>query len=484
MTAPPASSPPDPALRFYRFRSVDALIGPRAELAKSQIFFADPESLNDPMEGFKDVVWRGDAIAWRNHLRHYLIGLMQTVGLVLVMGPDYDAVKRHDFTFSTSDRLPTDKFRVLFETITADFFADSRIAAYPAQLARRNGIRRAELLFYLSTLHGRALQIVLQAFEKSRAAPSSSASPMLQGLGPEPLDDAYFSTLHAAEQEPAGAEMTAEFFGTVQTLLDQQDVVNSEARERIPPGWAALRFDYPSVYLGRLRNLMHTPWFTACFVDNCRHSAMWGNYADGHRGVCLEFRAVRDGGGKPALPLRRRVGWRGDGQSLEPIVDVMPHPFRPVRYTARYPELDFFSSLGRMTRGDLSFWFTGPAGSRSTAGDLMYAETPEWRNAYWEAHYQSVTTKLEDWAHEGEHRLILDSVLDTFDTPESRTLTYDFDSLSGIVFGMKTSASDKAAIVRLIREKCAAAGRESFDFRQAVHSGRSGKVEMQRLDLF
>lgn len=61
--------------RLYRFRSVDALIGKRAELADQYIYFAEPAALNDPLEGFKDIVWNGDATAWRNHnlrprLRH------------------------------------------------------------------------------------------------------------------------------------------------------------------------------------------------------------------------------------------------------------------------------------------------------------------------------------------------------------------------------------------------------------------------------
>jgi hypothetical protein len=40
---------------FYRFRSVDALLGERAELDSQEIYFASPAELNDPMEGFKDL---------------------------------------------------------------------------------------------------------------------------------------------------------------------------------------------------------------------------------------------------------------------------------------------------------------------------------------------------------------------------------------------------------------------------------------------
>ena len=56
---------------FFRFRSIDALLDKYHELEKQTIYFASPEELNDPMEGFRDIVWRGDKIVWINLLRHY-----------------------------------------------------------------------------------------------------------------------------------------------------------------------------------------------------------------------------------------------------------------------------------------------------------------------------------------------------------------------------------------------------------------------------
>lgn len=133
--------------RFYRFRSVDALLGTRSELADQYIYFAEPSSLNDPLEGFKDIVWNGDAIAWRNHLRHYLLCLMQTVSILHIMGPSYDAVSKHDFALTTPARLPTDQYRALFGGICDRFFENTQIAAYPTRLASRGPMRRDEWLF-------------------------------------------------------------------------------------------------------------------------------------------------------------------------------------------------------------------------------------------------------------------------------------------------------------------------------------------------
>jgi hypothetical protein len=60
---------------FYRFRSIRSLLGEHQELQNQSIFFASPEQLNDPMEGFRDIYWHGDTIAWNNLFRHYLICL-------------------------------------------------------------------------------------------------------------------------------------------------------------------------------------------------------------------------------------------------------------------------------------------------------------------------------------------------------------------------------------------------------------------------
>ena len=45
---------------FYRFRSMKYLLGEEyQELENQAIYFASPKELNDPMEGFRDIVWIG-----------------------------------------------------------------------------------------------------------------------------------------------------------------------------------------------------------------------------------------------------------------------------------------------------------------------------------------------------------------------------------------------------------------------------------------
>ena len=78
-------------VHYYRFRPTDALLDKRKELENQEIYFAPPEDLNDPMEGFKDLFWRGDEIVWRNFLKHYLLCLEGTPETTPA-GPQFRAV--------------------------------------------------------------------------------------------------------------------------------------------------------------------------------------------------------------------------------------------------------------------------------------------------------------------------------------------------------------------------------------------------------
>lgn len=64
-------------VEIYRFRSMEKLLGsPYQELERQSISFSGLEDLNDPMEGFRDIVWSGDVILWTNLFRHYVFCLV------------------------------------------------------------------------------------------------------------------------------------------------------------------------------------------------------------------------------------------------------------------------------------------------------------------------------------------------------------------------------------------------------------------------
>ena len=60
-------------VKFYRFRSMKYLLGEKyQELERRSIYFANPDKLNDPMEGFRDIVWDGDKPMARFRIRELI----------------------------------------------------------------------------------------------------------------------------------------------------------------------------------------------------------------------------------------------------------------------------------------------------------------------------------------------------------------------------------------------------------------------------
>lgn len=80
---------------IYRFRPTKALLGGHHELENQEIYFASLPELNDPLEGFKDLFWRGDAIVWKNLFRHYLLCFMQVVQLTVSRNSSYEVTAEH-----------------------------------------------------------------------------------------------------------------------------------------------------------------------------------------------------------------------------------------------------------------------------------------------------------------------------------------------------------------------------------------------------
>ena len=95
--------------------------------------------------------------------------------------------------------------------------------------------------------------------------------------------------------------------------------------------------------------------------------------------------------------------------------------------------------------------------------------------------YRDITIKTQDWEYEKEYRLILNSSLNNDTAKEDRILTYDFSSLKGIVFGIKTSMEDKLKIIEIIIKKCKETQRDNFEFFQAYYSPKDKNIQHRKI---
>lgn len=470
---------------FYRFRSIENLIGSRQELANQEIFFASPKDLNDPMEGFKDIFWKGDTIVWRNFFRHYIFCLERLCLLLVLVGEQEPLNVEMIPIIGNEDQLPTDEAKNISRETWNEFSRNKTISEFMNRLARRSKpIRRNELLFYISSIHIFAVETILRIFEAKGLKPSGTSHLRTSELELrvakvtksidllEQLESEHTNSANAAEQFYEAMRHT-------ETQLNLIGIAQPDSLSGFKNRNFVLR-DFPSQYLNKAEELLYPEWYVACFMSECSNASVWGNYGNNHSGVCLKFKSslVSE---HPSISLHRIHGWNSDG----PISGLVPHEFHKVDYVRKFVDVDFFRSLGRLPIPALNkFWLTNGAGERSICADEILSSSNEiWRSNYWSKFHHGITTKSRDWDYEKEYRLILSSSLIDFSDRKDRKLKYNFNDLDGIIFGIKTSLEHKLAIMEIIGKKCQTETRKDFNFYQASFSHDKGCITYAPMSL-
>jgi hypothetical protein len=155
---------------LYRFRPIDKLLHPHNELENQEIFFAHPSTLNDPMEGFTDIFWRGDAIVWENLFRHYLICLNTAWVLLAGCGEDHPLNWDHIPIIQFEDPSITPPQKAVYDEIFDDFFGNEAVSSYICALTHRtHPIRRNELAVHLRNFHLLAITVVHEYYERQNS---------------------------------------------------------------------------------------------------------------------------------------------------------------------------------------------------------------------------------------------------------------------------------------------------------------------------
>jgi len=459
-------------------------LGKFAELERQQIFFAERSKLNDPLEGLKSLFWLGDAVLWENLFRHYIGCFYYAACVLVIAGEDHPIGWQHVPLSSPLAAARTPLERELIEELTSVFLSHEAVKSLIEVLGKRKGpIRANELRAYLVTLHPLAIFEVL-ALLRQRGLFKGASSPEAHAeVSVATKRVVQLATLsESLDLETDGHADAREAIFAVQTNVSRQlDLVN---RYNLSHGGSAANrafalFDFPHDYPEKLEQLVYPEFYTACFSATYANSSVWGHYGDGHRGACLIFNAEAMQGHN-AIALRRLVSEGAGG----PIQDIRHHIFYPVRYQGVVPEADFFGMLGMLTVPTINAeWYHTRDKVRTSRADCTLDPREDRLRSHWEGFERYITTKSNDWAYEEELRLTWHSAVFDLSDDARRVTTYDFKSLHGIAFGIKTSAEDKIEIMRIIDQKCADMQRRDFKFYQAYYAPETATIKLAELGL-
>jgi len=463
----------------YRFRNVKNLLG-RKELENSEIYFAAPEQLNDPLEGHINVYWQGDEVIWRNLFRHYLNCVLLALGLFA------DAEQKQEtaeWKFLHIRNPLINGVRPEHIQLRKQIFEHEVIANYIERIAQTpRRIGPYELNAHLEAIHPFVIYACYMWYSDRANAEVRAKVPDFSKVVQRAIDRARRSMQLTDQLDAAcgnDAEKREEQYKLLMLAAEESSVLNyyKNTLDVKDKNRAFVHNDFCRAYVLNLRTLMYPRWFAACFMERCSGEAMWAYYGDSHAGVCLKYKTVPDSAKKPSLRINMPVGLAGGV-----IFSYLNLQFLPVTYEAAHLEQNFFDTLHAVTIPVLNQqWMYDDQGRRSKCGRQSAVEESDWRTAYWQDARYSTSIKTRAWQAEGESRLVYQSDGFNLDVDtQLRTMKYDFSALDGIIFGIRTPATDKIKIIEIIERKCKEAGRTDFNFYQAVQT-RTGEIECVRL---
>ena len=458
---------------YYRFRSTQQLLDEKyKELESQTIYFASPDQLNDPIEGFRDLVFTGDEIVWSNLFKHFVYSFQLAYLMPMVLEDAID--------LATED-IPLMRWSLMGSqghTDDAEFdFSHIWNAARRMSVGEliekivetEHNVRYRELLFYLEDVHAAAITAAQEIlFEQGGALATNKSTRMELIENWSLIRSKYFGLIQNISNVSsidASAEILQQFTEELRLTLKYNR--RKSPNDLFDRNNQLLSFDFPDLYGKKIWKLLWPEWYAACFTRNYKNSSMWGNYGNQHEGVCLIFEVVE--------------GEKGHTLALDQEM-----AFHDVNYVDKIGEVDFFRSLGNVSdEALLNLCYADDAGeiSRCAAHLRVDSDHGSWRSRYYDSFYHAITTKTRDWEYEEESRLILKAQYERSLCVPCRSQRYDFNSLKGVIFGIRTSDEDKIRIIDILEGKCTESRRSDFKFYQAYYSPQSGEIRKYEMSV-
>jgi hypothetical protein len=447
---------------IFRYRPTKSF-NEHKELEKQEIYFGALGELNDPMEGYKNIFWKGDKILWFNLLKRY-IGCLQKLYIIYCCTEEkdkYDFKKYKYLAYLSDQDFKTESFNKICKI----FFAIPSVEKLLTLLELQENMVREGLIFYLELLHRELFDIIqIITLGNHEITPdmlnkiTSKVTKLNEHLSCK-LSEEYkkvFKKIPIEKFHKSAKDIFSAF-----TIINAERITTITERQKYNKH---LLIEFPKHYVYSLEELMYPEPYIASFTKDCTNSSMWSNYAEKHRGICLKFKTTVF-----------------NNQLCIPNIGKLEE----VEYIKGYPEIDFFRSLGRQTMSELKQqWYTDGNGNTSAVYHECFGKNEDnWRKNYWKKYRDSLFVKFEEWKYEEEYRIIISALLEQSIDAEKRLFRYEFENLDGIIFGAMTSEEDILKIAKIIQANSKVAQRDykSFNFYQAYYDNFNKKIKIQKL---
>lgn len=465
-------------MKIYKFRSTNYMID---EIENEIIYFSPKEDLNDPIEGYIKLYFNGDEIAWKGLFKNYFISFYNKVNsfLIIKMLEEFQDNESKDLLielknnfrridFYNKNFLPIENNKIIlpYEEYIEKFLNLYAVKSIISNLANKNIIiDKNELLFFLQSVHSQVVKIV---YERTNIK-FNFKNFNNEVIGK--LLNSYF-LINLSDK--------SKLFREINNIIKSYhykmklEFKNTEYYEMN----SMILIDFPSEYVKQLEYMIFPNCYISCFSKTYSNSSMWGNYSENHKGIVLIF-DTKEYNDKNSLEIEVINGFNSDGY-LKKFIDM---ELQEVKYDVDHEKINFFDIVGNLTIPEICYLFSDKD-KRSSFLLEREKDINKWREKYNEILNNIYLVKTKDWKYEEEYRILLRDILDSFLDISNRRCRYNFKSLKGIIFGIKTSESDKMKIIDIISKKCSIYGIKDFKIYQAYFDEEEKNIKVNNTNLF
>lgn len=436
-------------MKLYRYRSIDSAL---TEIEQGTFYFSSTEELNDPIEGYVDLYFQGDRPAWEGLLNNYVCSLFTCINKYLVTSP-----KKYEEKEPITEILKDFRSHAVLVDIHAfddvplgnhlknlgKSFLDDKLVLKLAKCYGDGNLKCSskELQLILRAVHHKAFYICIHHFKANNLIPDFPENDSYKNLPDFPFET--ISKVNGVERKIAvdvAENMCSDMMEYMAFIIKSRQEA-SFIEKNIPYNykqniaWANIQVNFPKLYVEQLYDVIYPNGYVICFSTDETNSAMWGNYAQNHQGICFIYE-TQELSGKNYLTV--------DSKKME---------VKPVKYGSDVIERNFFTSLGRLNPKQIKSWLSSADETTSKLFDTFSKKNiKSWLMQYSLDYVEKFYRKNSAWKHEKEYRILLPDDYYQYDDKENRCLKYDSLALKGIIFGINTPIDKKFEIIQKIQQ--------------------------------
>lgn len=462
---------------FYRFRTLDAIFK-YGELENQEIYFASPEELNDPMEGFKNIIFQGDNILWHNLIRHYIMCLVHMIfKYKIVYRSEFD-----EYSFTDEDiyidpvNIPNIAFKNLFNDVYYKFRKYFNILINNF-FTEQDKFLFIEFKYYLLRINIIVYNFI-DKYLSDNKIDSNISNIIAQTLTElNGYKNKYKNIDNKNKQDIITQNYNKVYIQLQHNLISQKDYYN-----------IFIYTTFIEQYCNKIIYHAFPKEYVACFNKNFNNTIMWSHYANKHTGICLIFNSNSDCTFNVQynkayidkindISKEKTLNQELYNYIQKHLSDCQNLRFYKIQYNSHIKEKNFFLNLYLVDKDLNKMWYYDEITGKES---LFYKTELEYKkNTKYNYFEQHNLIKTPEWEYEQEYRLILDII---FPFKKDQIVKYDFSYLDGIIFGIRTPLKEKSKIIDIIKQKCKKENRSNFNFYQAYYNITTQTIEKYRLD--